>query len=64
MTAAPYDICYIFPLNDRVEEIGEEMDREVRKAEEQKRELQELLGKWQFRNLGESDCRRLLVLRR
>ncbi|KAF1937609.1 hypothetical protein EJ02DRAFT_356436, partial [Clathrospora elynae] len=24
---APYEICFIFPLNDRVEEIGEELER-------------------------------------
>lgn len=52
ITVAPYEIYYIFPINDRVEEIGEEIESGARNEEEQKRELQELLGKWQFRNFG------------
>lgn len=52
ITVAPYEVYLIFPINDRVEEIGEELDRDARKEEERKRELKELLKKWQFRNFG------------
>ena len=52
ITVAPYEIYFIFPMNDRVEEIGEELEKGVRMEEDVKKELQDLLAKWQFRNFG------------
>jgi hypothetical protein len=52
VTIAPYEIYLIFPINDRVEEIGVMMEREMEKEVEQKRELWGLLKQWQFRNFG------------
>jgi hypothetical protein len=52
VTIAPYEIYLIFPINDRVTEIGEALDKGKEREEEQKRELQSLLGKWAFRNWG------------
>jgi hypothetical protein len=52
ITIAPYEIYLIFPINDRVKEIGQEMERETSKEVEQRIELHELLKKWQFRNFG------------
>jgi hypothetical protein len=49
---APYEICFIFGINDRVGEIGKEMESGVRSEEEAKRELGELLGRWKVRNWG------------
>jgi hypothetical protein len=51
---APYEIYFIFPINDRAEEIGRELDGGVegKKEDELKRELKELLGMWQRRNFG------------
>lgn len=49
---APYEIFYIFPINDRIEEIGEEIEKDKGREVELKKELQELLNKWQFRNFG------------
>lgn len=51
-TIAPYEIYLIFPINDRVKEIGQEMDKEIGREAELKKELQGLLSKWQFRNFG------------
>lgn len=51
-TIAPYEIYLIFPINDRVKEIGQAMDKEVGREAELKKELQGLLSKWQFRNFG------------
>ncbi|KAH3972075.1 hypothetical protein HBH64_119910 [Parastagonospora nodorum] len=51
-TIAPYEIYLIFPINDRVKEIGQEMEKGMGRDAEQKKELQELLLKWQFRNFG------------
>ena len=52
ITVAPYEIYFIFPINDRVEEIGRELEKGAGTEEEQKKELRELLGKWQWRNFG------------
>ena len=52
ITVAPYEIYFIFPINDRVEEIGEELEKGVKVEEEVKKELKDLLAKWQFRNFG------------
>lgn len=52
ITIAPYEIYLIFPINDRVEEIGEELEKGTKSEEEVKRELKVLLEKWQFRNFG------------
>jgi hypothetical protein len=52
ITVAPYEIYLIFPINDRVEEIGQELEKGTTRDKKAKRELKELLGKWQFRNFG------------
>jgi hypothetical protein len=49
---APYEVYTIFHLNDRVEEIGDEVRRGVGSEAERKAELGVLLGKWQVRNFG------------
>ncbi|KAF2832487.1 hypothetical protein CC86DRAFT_279941 [Ophiobolus disseminans] len=52
ITIAPYEIYLIFPINDRVAEIGEELEKGAKEEGEVKKELKELLAKWQFRNFG------------
>jgi hypothetical protein len=47
---APYEIYLIFPINDRVEEIGKEMEKRIGREVEQRLELQGLLKKWQSKN--------------
>ena len=59
---APYEVYFIFPINDRVEEIGRGMDRlnkdnekeerTEREIEEINRELRALLASWGYRNWG------------
>jgi hypothetical protein len=52
ITVAPYEIYFIFPINDRVEEISDELEKGAKQEEDVKRELHKLLGKWQFKNFG------------
>lgn len=52
ITVAPYEIYLIFPINDRVEEIEEQLENGTKQDEQVKKELKELLAKWQFRNFG------------
>jgi hypothetical protein len=49
---APYEIYLIFPINDRVEEIGQEMAKGMGGEVYQMKELQKLLRMWQLRNIG------------
>ena len=52
---APYEIYFIFPINDRADEIGLELERggvTEKKEGELKKELRVLLGMWQRRNFG------------
>ena len=46
---APYEVYCIFPINDRVKEIGQDIEKR-RDENRFKRELGELFTKWQFRN--------------
>jgi hypothetical protein len=48
---APYEIYAIFPINDRVKEIRDEI-ASGRDEKGAKRELQGLFVKWQVRNFG------------
>ncbi|KAH6621975.1 hypothetical protein C7974DRAFT_214216 [Boeremia exigua] len=48
---APYEVYCIFPINDRVSEIREEVERGANE-EKAKKELKALFSKWQFRNYG------------
>jgi Na+/melibiose symporter-like transporter len=48
---APYEVYCIFPINDRVKEIGESLEK-GREEKGMKKELEELFGKWIFRNYG------------
>lgn len=51
VSVAPYEVYCIFPINDRVKEIEDELAK--RSNEKQaKQELQNLFKKWQFRNFG------------
>jgi hypothetical protein len=49
---APYEIYCIFPINDRVKEIGRELESGVRTEDDVKGELRGLLGRWRVRNWG------------
>jgi hypothetical protein len=49
---SPYEIYAIFWINDRVDEIVEELDQGKVEEENRKTEIRELLGKWAFRNYG------------
>lgn len=55
-TIAPYEIYLIFPINDRVAEIGRVLGKYEQDNEEvvemHGKELHELLKKWQARNFG------------
>jgi hypothetical protein len=48
---APYEVYCIFPINDRVKEIGDELAKGSNEKQA-KQELQDLFKKWQFRNFG------------
>jgi Na+/melibiose symporter-like transporter len=52
VTVAPYEIYLIFPLNDRVKEIGSVLEHSTVSEDAVKRELQTLLKTWAFRNWG------------
>jgi hypothetical protein len=47
---APYEIWFIFPINDRVEQIGRELGEGNKKEEDFRSELHALLNQWQARN--------------
>lgn len=49
ISLAPYEINFIFTINDRIGEIGEEL-KSCGKNETRKKELESLLRKWQGRN--------------
>lgn len=48
---AVWETVLIFPINDRVEEIGAELEK-GREEDDAKKELQGLLKKWQTRNFA------------
>ncbi|KAJ4991592.1 hypothetical protein SVAN01_02973 [Stagonosporopsis vannaccii] len=48
---APYEVYWIFPINDRVKEIGKEVE-EGRDGERAGRELRGLFELWRLRNYG------------
>ncbi|MCJ1252777.1 hypothetical protein MMC24_000583 [Lignoscripta atroalba] len=48
---APYEILYVFPVNDRIGELGERLQGESLEEKEEK-ELRALMLSWRRRNLG------------
>ena len=52
IVVAPYEIYFIFPINYRVDDIKEELEKGSKEGDDVKKELKELLAKWQFRNFG------------
>ena len=54
VSMAPYEICFIFPINDRVVELGKALEVTGEKEENEKidKELTTLARKWRFRNWG------------
>jgi hypothetical protein len=49
---APYEIYCIFPINERVKEIGNALEHGAVREDAVKKELQELLKTWAFRTWG------------
>lgn len=50
---APYEIYFIFPINDRVMEMNHQIAKDGEElTEQQKKELSSLLNKWAYRNFG------------
>ena len=54
ISMAPYEIYFIFPINDRVIELGKALEATEGKKEDEKidKELTMLARKWRFRNWG------------
>ena len=54
VSMAPYEIYFIFPINDRVVELGKALEVTGEKEENEKidKELTTLARKWRFRNWG------------
>lgn len=51
--AAPYEIYAIFPINDRAKELRRQIEKDRQPlTPSQETEIQSLLSKWAFRNLG------------
>jgi hypothetical protein len=52
LPVAPYEVKFIFWINDRIEEMGEKWKKDVDVSAEEKSELRELLDTWKRRNWG------------